>query len=190
MMLKLYKNILIHKELHTWTGVNLVHSIANANSTTLQINLGCNRPLKNWVLPACSGRTAVSLLMNPWKLGLLSQSWSWLLLVRSLCCIAAVLLLGGIVHCSRGGASNILCKDGGTERTLLQWNRLILLCCTVIIPESTLLSRCSKSMRLVVKKQQANFWTSNISGSPVRSVMFSKITEKPPQRMSSKSKRC
>ena len=34
MILILYKNILIHKELHTWTGVNLVHSIANANSAT------------------------------------------------------------------------------------------------------------------------------------------------------------
>lgn len=160
------------------------------HSATLQINLGCNRPSKNWVLPACSGRTAVSLLMNPCKLGLLSQSWSSLLLVRSLCCIAAGLVLGGIVHCSRGGASNILCKDGGTERTLLQWNRLILLCCTVIIPESTLLSWCSESMRLAVRKQQANFCKSNISGSPVRSVLVTKITEKPPQWMSSKSKRC
>lgn len=160
------------------------------HSATFQIYLGRNRPSKNWVLSACSGRTAVSLLMNPWKHGLLSQSWSRSLLVRSLCCIAAVLLLGGIVHCSRGGASNILCKDGGTERTLLQWSRLILLCCTVIIPEA----HCCHGV-----PNQWGSWSKNSKQISEQATSVAvrydlccllKSQKKTPQWMSSKSKRC
>ena len=96
--------------------MNLVHSIANSNGATLQNAcrhcksiLGATIPL-DWVLPACSGRTVVSLLMNPWKLGR-TQLWmgpprfthffSFLLCVdcccrsRGCCCwgVCAVLLL-------------------------------------------------------------------------------------------------